>query len=760
MPALLQVLPFTEDDITYSLMKSSPKEEDKENQIQGVTLKESFLTDEALHPTGLDRSDSMVNYFVGDEENWRSNVPTYNAVSLGELWPSVDVELRAYGANIEKIFKVYPGGSVEDIRLSLDGILSLNVDEEGKLILETELGDLAMTKPIAFQDIDGVQKNVEASYLVEGSTYGFAVGDYDPHYPLVIDPLLASTFIGGGHSESSFAIALDSSGNVFVTGETQSSDYPTTTGAFDETSNGTDDVFSIDKVFVTKLKNDLSGPLLASTFIGGNSRDDVFAIALDSSDNVFVTGYTRSNNYPTTSGAFDETFNGGLNDVFVTKLKNDLSGPLLASTFVGGSDDDRGHIGRALALDSSDNVFVTGDTQSRNYPTTSGAFDETFNGGLNDVFVTKLKNDLSGPLLASTFIGGNSCDNVFAIALDSSDNVFVTGDTQSSNYPTTTGAFDETYNGSLDVFVTKLKNDLSGPLLVSTLIGGISIESGNAIALDSSDNVFVTGRTGTIGEGSGDYPTTSGAFDETHNGDKDVFVTKLKNDLSGPLLASTFIGGSKIEVAHAIALDSFDNVFVTGQATLGYPTTSGAFDETSNGGFNDVFVSKLTGDLSLGGEIEELSCLGLPVTIFGTLGDDKLQGTQGDDVIHGLGGNDILRGLGGDDYICGGDGDDELIGNWGNDMMAGGPGNDGMYGVQGRDVLFGNPGDDTIFGGGENDIVYGGLGDDIINGGTGNDRLFGGPNDDTLFGGDGIDELHGGTGLNVCSTGETLVDCT
>ncbi len=178
---------------------------------------------------------------------------------MGELWPSVDVELKAYGANIEKIFKVYPGGSVEDIRLSLDGVLGFNVDEEGELILETKLGDLAMTKPVAFQDIDGLQKDVEASYLVDGNTYGFAVGDYDPHFPLVIDPLLASTFIGGSSTDGGIflevfdvTIALDSSDNVFVTGDTRSSNYPTTTGAFDETHY---DIFDI---FITKLTGDLS----------------------------------------------------------------------------------------------------------------------------------------------------------------------------------------------------------------------------------------------------------------------------------------------------------------------------------------------------------------------------------------------------------------------------------------------------------------------------------------------------------------------
>jgi len=174
------------------------------------------------------------------------------------------------------------------------------------------------------------------------------------------------------------------------------------------------------------------------------------------------------------------------------------------------------------------------------------------------------------------------------------------------------------------------------------------------------------------------------------------------------------------------------------------------------------------GDLLLMETTGKLTCLGLPVTILGTPGDDFILGTAGDDVIHGFGGNDILRGLGGDDYICGGDGDDELIGNWGNDMMAGGTGNDGMYGVQGRDVMYGNSGSDTIFGGGENDIVYGGFGDDIINGGTGDDRLFGGPDDDILFGGldddildgsDGLDDLNGGEGTDTCRNGVTFEMC-
>jgi len=441
--------------------------------------------------------------------------------------------------------------------------------------------------------------NVFVTGQTQSSNYPTTTGAFDETFNVVAGsdvfvtklksdlsgPLLASTYIGGSDGDSGQAIALDNSYNVFVTGHTYSSDYPTTTGAFDETFNG--GIFTSD-VFVTKLNSDLSGPLLASTFIGESSVEIGSAIALDSSDNVFVTGLTSSRNYPTTTGAFDETYNGGFSDVFVTKLNSDLSGPLLASTFIGGSFTDSG---QAIALDSSYNVFVTGSTGSSDYPTTTGAFDETFNG--SDVFVTKLNSDLSGPLLASTFIGSGAGNGII---LDSSNNVFVTGSTASTDYPTTTGAFDETHNGSRDVFVTKLNSDLSGPLLASTYIGGSDGDSGQAIALDSSYNVFVTGSTA-----SSDYPTTTGAFDETYSGDQDVFVTKFTSDLAAGKLNYNLLE----------------------------PTIVGTQED-------DV--------------------------IIGTPDDDIIHGLGGNDRIAGLGGNDIICGGDGDNKIFGGDGEDKVIG--------------------------------------------------------------------------------------------------
>ncbi len=576
----------TEEGLIYSLTSVNLDDD----SIHGVAIKEVFLDSKNLQPVGADKSDAIVNYFVGEKEKWRSNIPTYNLVNLGEVWPLVNVELKAYGNNFEKLFKVAPGGSVDSILLEFDGITGLAIAENGQLLLSTDLGTVSMTEPIAYQYIDGVYKSVQVSYLTSGKTFSFAVGNYDPNYTLVIDPLLASTFLGGSDFDSVSAIEIDNSNNVFVAGRTLSTNYPTTTGAFDTTFDGFTDVF------VTKLKNDLSGPLLGSTFLGGSNQDQPNGMTLDGSGNVYVVGTTRSTDYPTTTGAFD-TVRAGLNDGFITKLKSDLTGPLLASTYLGGSGATfpSGDGVNAITLDGSGNVYVTGATDSTNHPTTMGAFDTTHNGGF-DVYVTKLKSDLTGPLLASTFIGKTGFDVGRAIALDGSNNVIVAGSTTSTfDFPLTTGAFDTTHNGGSDVFVTKLKSDLTGPLLASTLVGGVNDEfvAVEGIVIDGSDNVYVTGRTDST-----NYPTTTGAFDTTHNGDFDVYVTKLKSDLTGPLLASTFVGGSNYDEGSGIALDTLDNVFITGPTfSTNYPTTTIAFDTTFNGG-TDAFVTKLKSDLT------------------------------------------------------------------------------------------------------------------------------------------------------------------
>ena len=234
--------------------------------------------------------------------------------------------------------------------------------------------------------------------------------------------LLASTYLGGSNYEVlwqvGISLTLDTSGNVYVTGYTYSSNFPTTSGAYDTSFNGYYDVF------VSKLDGGLTS-LLASTFLGGSDFDSGYSLALDTSGNVYVTGYTSSTDFPTTSGAYDTSFNGGYNDVFVSKLNSGLTS-LLASTFLGGSGYDYGN---SLTLDTSGNVYVTGWTDSTDFPTTSGAYDTSYNGGgvsVGDVFVSKLDSGLTS-LLASTYLGGSGSDLGNSLTLDTSGNVYVTG---------------------------------------------------------------------------------------------------------------------------------------------------------------------------------------------------------------------------------------------------------------------------------------------------------------------------------------------
>jgi hypothetical protein len=324
--------------------------------------------------------------------------------------------------------------------------------------------------------------------------------------------------------------------------------------------------------------------LVYSTFLGGANVDLGSDITVDASGNAYVVGTTQllilPGTFPTTAGAFDTTHNGIL-DAFVTKI-NSTGTALVYSTFLGGSDLDSA---AAIALDAAGNAYVTGSTSSTDFPTTAGAFDTTHNSlPGSDAFVTKL-NASGSALVYSTYLGGFEQDAGAGIAVDAAGNAYVGGDTRSSSFPTTPGAFDPVHNGGeeSEIFVTKV-NPTGTALVYSTFIG---LSSGGSLALDSSGSAYVTGG------GSAAYPTTPGAFDTTHNGGSDVVLTKL--DPSGSALVySTFIGGSGNEDGNGIALDASGNAYVTGSTTsTDYPTTVGALDTTYNGGFSDAFVTKL-----------------------------------------------------------------------------------------------------------------------------------------------------------------------
>ena len=364
-----------------------------------VVIKEIF-TEKRIKIAGSKPSPTRVNCFIGkDKKNWRTNIPSYDTLSLGKVYRGIDLSLRAYGNNVEKLFTVLPEEDPKIIKIKVTGCKELKVNEKGELELMTEPGSVKFTKPFAYQNIGGKQKPVEAAYIIyKGNTYGFKVGSYDKKRPLIIDPLLASTFIGGDSAGAGCYIAIDGTGDVYVTGYTYSSDFPTTPGAYDESQNGICDVF------VSRLDSSLS-TLGASTFIGGGSDDSGRSIAIDGTGDVYITGKTDSSDFPTTPGVYDASHDGCY-DVFISKLDSSLS-TLPASTFIGGGTSD---CGNSIAIDGTGDVYVTGDTKSSDFPTTDGAYDTTYNGNSRNIFVAKFDSNLcSKGVTTTTTVDGQNC---------------------------------------------------------------------------------------------------------------------------------------------------------------------------------------------------------------------------------------------------------------------------------------------------------------------------------------------------------------
>ncbi|MET0648817.1 MAG: SBBP repeat-containing protein [Pyrinomonadaceae bacterium] len=399
--------------------------------------------------------------------------------------------------------------------------------------------------------------------------------------------LIYSTYLGGNSIDQALGIAVDPAGNAYVTGQTQSLDFPTTPGAFDTTSFAANDL----SCFVTKLNANGSN-ILYSTWLKGPHHSSAGLsrgtdIAVDSSGNAYVVGVSASSDFPTTAGAFART-NAGSLDLFVTKL-NPNGSSLVYSTLFGGANNDNSS---RMALDAAGNAIVTGFTES-DIPTTPGAFDTTYSGGAFDGFVTKFNADGSG-LLYSTFLGGSGVDSGSDIAVDAEGNAYVTGITRSTDFPTTCGAsFDTTLSGLEDAFVSKL-NPTGTALVYSTYLGGSGVsnsgtsDAGGGIAVDSDGNAYVTGITT-----SSDFPVTSGALDTTFNGGSDAFVTKL-NSPGTALILSTFLGGASDESGTGIALDAAGDIYVAGDTlSSDFPTTTGAFDGAINNTSRDGFISKI-----------------------------------------------------------------------------------------------------------------------------------------------------------------------
>lgn len=486
-------------------------------------------------------SRTTVSFFLGNDPTaWRADVPVWGAVRYAgadgsHLTVSADGQIRHSGVSPTQPDAVSP-------HLLYATLLRGNkADEEGAVAVDAA-GNAYVVGQTRSDDFPVTAGGVFTGY--QGGTQDVFVAKVAPDG----QSLIYATFLGGKDSDLGKQIVVDGGGNAYIIGDTSSTDYPSTAGAFDPTHAGA----NID-AFITRL-NPAGTALGFSTFLGGNNYENAQAIALTDNGDLVLTGRTQSVDFFVTPGAYSPIFRGDW-DIFVTRMNGDGS-DVLFSTFLGGNRNDGPG---SLAVDTDGNIYLGGYTWSSAFPTTAGAYDTTFNGGYTDAFVLKLAADGSD-LLYSTLLGGGAGEAVRGVAVDATGHAIITGFTASPGFPVTAGAFDTTPNGGDDAFVVKLLPDGSG-LAFSTLLGGELYDYGRGIEINSSGEILVAGETESLL-----FPTTPGAVSNRNSGQQDLFAVKLSPD--GTTLAyGTYLGGSKTEALRGMALDSSGHLYVSGHTT-------------------------------------------------------------------------------------------------------------------------------------------------------------------------------------------------
>ena len=569
---------------------------------------------------GEDPQPGRVNYFIGnDPAKWHRNVPSYGRVRYKNVYPGIDLIYYGNHQQLEYDFALAPGADPSRIQFEIKGASPVELDGEGNLVLQTSSGELYFQSPVVYQESNGSRVPVHGAYVMNESAHvAFQVAHYDASKPLVIDPVLVySTYLGGSGNDQPTGIAADSTGSVYIAGYTNSADFLlTTTGTPSANAN---------HIFVAKL-DPTGSSLVYADYIGGNGEDYGIGLALDSANNVYVTGSTTSNNFPTVKPY--QAVELGPYSGFLSKISADGSS-LLYSTYLGGTGFDQP---ASIAVDTLGEAHLAGTTTSQNFPMVN-AYQTTAlanQGGLygNYGFVTKFSADGSS-LIYSTYLAGNSniaqdCGTpcwptpytaVAALALDANGSAYVTGTTNTYNFPTTSGAYltsNSTQQDATIGFVSKFAS--SGSLDYSTYFYG---SSGNpvgigAITVDGSGSAYIAGTVSSDGT----FPITSTGICDPGVygfGCSYAFVTKF-DPTASTLLYSTFLGPNNYASPQSIALDSSDNAYVLAN------TTSAAF------GTNNSIEGYTSGMDMLLVEIDASATTELFATYLGGSGNDFASG--------------------------------------------------------------------------------------------------------------------------------------
>jgi hypothetical protein len=573
-----QTIFFTSQEIVFA---ASEQAEGEDTRSSVVRLRFAGANEE-VKVEGEKPLPGVANFFLGnDPEKWRTDVPTYAAITYQNLYPGIGLIYSGKQGRLKSEFIVAAGADPTVITMDYGGASDMYVREDGALVLETPIGKLVEAPPVIYQMIDEERVTVEGGYhlLGEGEVV-FILDDYVSTEPLIIDPTLVySTYLGGSSREGGCGITVDDVGNVYLAGATISDDFPTETPLPQPSGSGHWNAF------VAKL--DASGTALVyCTYLGGSGGDYGRGIAVDAERNAYVIGETGSTDFPTKN-----PFQADPNSIFVTKLDSNGSS-LVYSTYLGGEKRD---LAGGLAVDSEGCAYIVGTTFSDAFPVRNAFQSER--AGDEDAFVVKL-TESGSDLAYATYLGGQdynpylvvgAIDRAYAIAVDEWGNAFVTGLTTSQDFPLENPFQTECSSYRSEAFVTQLNASGSG-LIYSTYLGGEGSEEGRSIAVDEAGCAYITGYTKSV-----DFPTQNPLQPDHAGGYYDAFVAKLNASGSG-LVYSTYLGGGADDEGHDIVVDGSGNAYITGYTMSGnFPTQDPVQLDHGGGGYPDIdaFVVKL-----------------------------------------------------------------------------------------------------------------------------------------------------------------------
>ncbi len=554
------------------------------------TLVERFVGSAPASPRIVDLGPTNVSYIVGtDRTRWAPHVRTATRVSLGELWPRVEVELQARGRVVEKFFHVAPGADPALIVVDVEGALGTRMVATGQVHASTGLGDVELSAPVAFQIIDGLRRPVGASYVLTPTGYRFALDAYDRTQELVIDPVVQSTYLGGSGSESTGAIERAADGALLVLGGTTSTDFPSTTG-FQPANGGSSDLF------IARLDGDLR-VLQQVTYLGGSGSENAADLAVDAGGNVLVAGWFFGNDFPGTTGGAQPVAGGG-NDMIVARLEPGLTS-LMQATFLGGAGSDTSV---SITTNAVGEVLIGG-TSNGVFPGTAGGAVPTSRGG-RDIVVARLNGTLTS-LLQSTYFGGSAFDDLEDMVITATGDVVLVGSTNSADVIGTTGGVQSTNAGSNDVVIARLNGALTS-LGQATYFGGSGYDANAKVVVEPAGTVVVGASVSSL-----DIAGTAGGAQPAHGGGGggDFVLVRLSANLTARGQA-TYLGGDGDDNFAALARTLDGDLIVAGtRSSTGFPGTTGGLRATY-GGLVDMTIARVSADLTTLVQGTYLGCTG------------------------------------------------------------------------------------------------------------------------------------------------------